>query len=250
MATIIGVLTVCLVFWFIFGMIKPQKAAPFLKQASRLKIFGIFLGGIFILGMFAPSSENQQSSNTVQSTSEQKEEQKKVANTEVIKVLGTFYKKIDEVQKSEWYTPYSGNVPAKTAAYWYVGLNSGDYINQRVKLVHFSSGINWVFWDDVIFSTSEKNWKYEIGSFAGQSGGGKSTEIVMGGKYEYLDVPFDKVSKGIEILVAGTNPIIRLEGKQYHYDIKLTEQDIQSLKTALEFEKNAKIIGGKITREQ
>jgi len=222
---------------------------------KKSPILWAVLLSIFLSGCGGDSTSTKQNTPEAQNASETqstatKDEQRKTANKEVIDELGTFVKKVDEVEKSEWYTPWHDGYPAETAIYWYVGLTPQDYVNQRIKLVHFSSGTNWVFWDNVTFSTAEKNWKHEIGSFAGQSGNGKSTQIVMGGKYETLDVPFEKLLEGIKLVTSGTNPIIRLSGKQYVHDIRLTDTDIQNLKRALIFYENSKIINGRITREQ
>lgn len=86
-------------------------------------------------------------------------------------------------------------------------------VSEFFRIVNFTSGIEWIFWDKVIFSTNEKNWEYDIGSLGGLSGGGKHTEIVTGGKYETLSVPIKKIAPGLEVLIKGTNPIIRLQGK-------------------------------------
>lgn len=117
-------------------------------------------------------------------------------------------------------------------------------------MVHFtgSGNINWVFWDKIIFSTNEQNWEYSIGSFVGQSGGGKSIEIVWGGKYEFLDLPFSKLNKGFSMLTSGKNSIIRLQGKENQFDYRPTEKDLNNFKNALKFEADSQVINGKITR--
>ena len=92
METVLGLLGLCVLIWFIFGMFKPLKAAPFLKQPSRLKIFGIFLGVFFILGLFAPKSEKSdtnvsQSTNSKSQTSapeQKKQKEEKKADLEIL----------------------------------------------------------------------------------------------------------------------------------------------------------------------
>lgn len=214
------------------------------------KILLGFVAASVVVGVISGIGDKQK--NNTASTSTQTQAVQKVdttkANKEVIDALGTFYKSVDEVEKLEWYMPYEGNIPAETKVYWYVGLNSEDEINQRVKIVHFSDGFNWVFWDKVIFSNDKGKWEYKIGSFAGQSGKGKSTHIVMGGKYEILDLPIGKLIDGLNVVTTGNNPIIRLAGEKYNHDIKLSSEDIENLKRAVTFYNNAKIIKGKITR--
>ena len=235
----------------IFLMYKYTTWNKFVKGALTLLFLAAFISAVASPKKNTPSPSTSKSTSANQAkapSNAEKEELRKKSNTEVIKALGTFYKKIDEVEKYEWYKQYADSIPPKTAIYWYVGLSKENDLNQRIQIIHFSDGIGWVFWDKVIFSTTEKNWKYEIGSFAGQSGKGKATQVVYGGKYETLDLPIDNLIKGLEVITTGTNPIIRLEGKEHVYDIRLTPEDIANLKKALEFEKNAQIIGNKITR--
>lgn len=131
--------------WFIFGLISPTKAAPFLKTPNRLKILGIFLAATFVISLFigkdVEKKGNNQSVATTTMTEQDKAKEKQVANRAVIDALGHFYRKIDEVEKTEWFTPYEGNTPAETKIYWYVGLNQKNDINQRFKVVHFSDKV-------------------------------------------------------------------------------------------------------------
>lgn len=230
----------------------PQANKTSGKKKGCLGCLGIIVLCIIIGAIFGgnggKNSTTPATAVTQKETEKEKEQRIANANKAVIDMLGSFYKKTDEVEKSEWYLPYDGSYPAKTAVYWYVGLSSDDRINQRVKIVHFSTGMDWVFWDKITFSTSEKNWNYDINSFAGQSGGGKSTQIVMGGKYETVDLPIKNIIQGLELLTNGSNPIIRLQGKEHNYDIKLSSKDIDNLKNAVAFSKNAETLGGKITR--
>lgn len=224
-----------------------------------LSVLAVFVAVVFIFG--CGSEKNSPRSNIVteaQKVADAKEaevqlakeaEKKKVANQSVIDSLEDFYKDIDEVEKREWYTPFKGSIPAETNVYWYVGLKN-NVINQRFEIVHFTTGIGWVFWNKLIFSTNEGNWEYDIGGFAGQSGNGKSTEIVHGGKYEIFDTSFSTVSTGVELLTKGTNPILRLDGRDSHYDIRLSSGDIDDLKKAIAFYKNSKTIGGIIIKPQ
>ncbi|SHK04684.1 zinc-ribbon domain-containing protein [Propionispora hippei] len=231
----------------------PQANKQSDKKKGCIGCLAIIVFFIIIVAIFGSCSNKNSTPPAEPAVTQEKTEKDKEkaiadANKAVIDMLGTFYKKTDEVEKTEWYTQWQGSYPAETAVYWYVGLNSDDIINQRVKIVHFSSDIDWVFWDKIIFSTTEKKWDYDIGSFAGQSGGGKSTQIVMGGKYETVDLPIKKVIQGVEIVTNGSNPIIRLQGKEHHYDIKLSSKDIDNLKNAIAFSKNAEIIGNRIIR--
>lgn len=175
--------------------------------------------------------------------------QKKEANTEIVKVLSSLRRNYDEVEKRASYTNLATEkYPAQDGLYWKV-IVKDRRMNEFFTIVNFTSSINWVFWDDVIFSTNEEKWKYNIGSFAGQSGGGKHTQVVMGGKYEMLSVPIEKIAPGLNILIKGTNPIIRLQGKEYKYDMKLTDDDMNIINTAMYVYEQSKITDNKINME-
>ena len=68
----------------------------------------------------------------------------------------------------------------------------------------------------------------------------------MGGKYEFFDVTFDKLAPGIKILIEGTNPTIRLQGKEAKYDYIVPESQIEHLKAGYQLYEDLKVTGGKI----
>ena len=90
MQNVVGFLGLALIVWFIFGLIKPLKAAPFLKQPSRWKIFGIFFAAFIVLGIIVPKPENtsknveQNISSTQQKSEPQKQKEEKKADLEVL----------------------------------------------------------------------------------------------------------------------------------------------------------------------
>lgn len=171
---------------------------------------------------------------------EEKQKANEVIIADVQNILNDIPSQKDNVQRVTWWRSWGSNgYPAKDAAYWYVGEKNGRYW-VRAFLVDFDDSINWVFWDRVTFSTDEENWTYFIKNcFAGQNGGGKSTNIVRGGKYETLDVSLDEVEYGYLLLTKGHNPIIRFESNKSYHDYYLTADDINSLNTGLYL--NAKI---------
>lgn len=213
-----------------------------MKKLLTLLLTALLL--IFSVAGCGSDSSSSSSSSKTQIT----EEQKKQASAEVMRILSSMVQKTDEVEKLTWYMPYSGNIPAQDAVYWYAG-KKGDQVWMRAAIINFTSDINWVFWDKVIFSTTEKNWEYKIDDcFAGQSGGGKHTEVVFGGKYETLDVSFDELEQGYRLLITGTNPIIRLKGRDSHYDYRLTETDLNHLKTGIYVYDQLKVADFKIIK--
>lgn len=180
----------------------------------------------------------------IQREKEDKERKEKIlaetkeANDKIIQniqsVLNNFSFQYDEVQKFKWYHSWEGDsYPPRDAAHWYIIERNGQY-KLRAFLVDFDDSVKWVFWDRVVFSTESENWTYFIRNcFAGQSGGGKSTEIVQGGKYETLDVPFSQVEYGYKLLAKGNNPIIRFQSEEAYHDYYLTSDDVNTLNTAL-----------------
>ena len=207
-----------------------------------------FLAGVFVTSVILLSgcggtgnSSNKNSKSVTYSA-----EQKSAANAEILNILPTMRKTHDDVDKMDIYSSLaSESYPPQDGLYWKLIVNKG-YVSEYFTIVNFTSGIEWVFWDDVVFSTNEGNWTYHIGSFAGQSGNGKRTQIVMGGKYEFLNVSIDKIAPGLEKLIKGTNPIIRLRGKEFVYDIKLTDNDMNIINTAMYTYEQLKITGNKI----
>ena len=51
--------------------------------------------------------------------------------------------------------------------------------------------------------------------------------------HEVADVPFSKLRTGIELLVSGTNPVIRFRGTEGYIDYKLSASDIEHLREGL-----------------
>lgn len=64
MEIISGILAITALLWFVFGLIKPAKAAPFLKKPSRIKIFWMALLLFMLAGIIAPKEHTQQNEKT------------------------------------------------------------------------------------------------------------------------------------------------------------------------------------------
>lgn len=244
-------IVVLIFLWFILTLFIPKKTAPFFKTKPRLKAFGITIVALLAISIAFPSETTTNSaakkpSTTTSQSKEDKEAKAKAANEDAMKILGAVPQFQDQVEKSTSYLTWGAeNYPADTNLYWYA-IVKDKAVNERLKMVHFSSNMNWVFWDKLIFSTDQGKWEYTINSFAGQSGNGKSTQIVMGGKYETLDIPYDKLKPGIELLINGTNPIIRLQGKEYRYDFQVPAATIEQMKLANQLDNDLNVLGNKL----
>lgn len=87
MYTVFTILTLIVFAWFIFSMIKPAKAAPFLKKPTRLKTFGIFFLAVILCGTglqaFEPAevtverAQQQQAIQEQQKVQQEKDKQEK-----------------------------------------------------------------------------------------------------------------------------------------------------------------------------
>ena len=194
----------------------------------------------------APSSA--QPTQSTQSAKTVTVEQKKEASQEILQILGSVPMKVDEVEKRNVYCPWGiGAVPLENNTYWYV-INKDSDVRLRTLIFNFSTDTEWVFWDKVIFSTSQGRWEYSIGSFVGQSGGGKKTDVFIGGKYERLDLPYEKLAPGYKLLLEGSNPIIRLQGPDAHFDMHLSAAQMEQITTGYRLYELLEITDGKIVK--
>lgn len=244
---------IILFIWFIVTLFIPKKTAPFFKTKPRMKAFFVTLVALVAISIAFPAENTSSSSSsksadkvTTSQTKEDKAAKADAANTDAMRILGGVPQFYDQVEKTTAYLTWGAKeYPADTNLYWYAIVKDKD-VNERLKMVHFSTGFEWVFWDKLIFSTDQGKWEYTIGSFAGQSGNGKSTQIVTGGKYETLDIPYDKLKPGIELLINGTNPIIRLQGKEYKYDFQVPSATIEQMKLANQLNNDLKVLDNKL----
>ena len=71
MEVLSGILAIASIVWLIFGLIKPTKAAPFLKKPTRLKVFGMALLLFFAAGVIAPKESAPQTTSEKADTTQQ-----------------------------------------------------------------------------------------------------------------------------------------------------------------------------------
>ncbi len=217
--------------------------------STTKRIIGIVcLVAFFGIAFFAPKNaeksgdNNQTKTEQASSTSSSKDKaaqeakskaEKKAASDEIRQILGQVPQQVDEVEHLTNYKTWGENeYPAQTAIWWYMQVKDGKTTDVHINLVHFTTGMEWVFWDKMIFANGNSKWTKTLNTFAGQSGDGKNTQIVMGGKYETWRGSIKEVREGMKILAQDGKPILRLQGK-YKDDIYLTADDVQRVRTAL-----------------
>ena len=188
------------------------------------------------------SSSSSSSSSSPKMTAEEKaakekadKAEKKAASDEIKKILSQLPQTQDEVENSTQYTSWgNGSIPARTALYYKVSVKDNKVSPVGIYVIQFTDDTQWIFWDNMIFANNGNKWSKKLNTFAGQSGDGKHTEVVMGGKYETWSGNIDEVADGLNILVSGGNkPILRVTGQEYKADIHPTDSDIQQMQTAL-----------------
>ena len=216
-----------------------------------LGIGAIVFSGLLYSHKHPNTEATPSSAHPVQSTQSAKTtsvDQKKEASQEILRILGNVPVKVDEVEKRNIYRPWGvGGVPPEDNVYWYA-VNKDSNVSLRTLIFNFSTDTAWIFWDKLIFSTNQGRWEYPIGSFVGQSGGGKKTEVFIGGKYERLDLPYEKLAPGYKLLLEGSNPIIRLQGPDSSFDMRLSAAQIEQIKTGYHLYELLEITDGKIVK--
>lgn len=202
-----------------------------------LGIIGFFVFMMLVVAIFAPKSGSD-GGDTAKTTTEQKQEtkvDKQAAYQEILQILGSVPQEKDDVEQQIRYCTFGDMYQPETAIHYDVAVKDKYISDVVIHVVHFSSDTNWVFWDRMTFANNGTKWEKDIASFAGQSGGGKHTQIVMGGKYEIWKGSIEDVQEGLKVLVNGDNPILRLSGK-YKYDMHPTSADLARVRDALRLE--------------
>lgn len=166
-SVIVALIFLFIIMFFVIGIISPKHVFPKNeKNPNRKKVFltTIVMIVLFFVGVVltnkADDSSNSNSATVVTA------EQKKEKSNELVTILSQVPQYEDKVEKSVIYKPWGELIPPQDAVYWYA-INKDNFINERIKIVNFSDGIDWVFWDKIIFSTDQNRWDYEINSFAG-----------------------------------------------------------------------------------
>lgn len=164
--------------------------------------------------------------------------EQKAASDEIQSILNNTPSVKDDVEQAVTYQSWgTGKYQARNAFHWKVSVKDRTITHVRCQIINFTTGTEWTFWRRMTFSDGAGNkWSKDLETFAGQTGDGKNTQIVRGGKYETWQGALSEVKYGYEILANASNPILRLSGEKYYEDIKPNEGDVQRIKAALRLE--------------
>lgn len=214
------------------------------QQVSKVKrIIGVVCVLAFVLAGVTGEHDDGSSSASqtaeqgvdkpAKKSAEQIAQEKKAASDEVRQILGQIPQKVDEVEhQTDYKTWGEGGIQPETGIHFVVTVKDKTVSPIQVYVIQFTEDTNWVFWDKMVFANGDQKWDKSINAIAGQSGDGKDTQVVWGGKYETWHGKFADVEKGMQILANGDKPILRLTG-QYSADVYPTDSDIQRVKTAI-----------------
>ena len=226
-AVLLGLGMIGFILMFIIGMISPKRALPkSIENPTRGQVAKYSIGGfilmIVLLIVINPGKMDSDSASSSNSKVTVTAEQKEQAKNDALAILQATPQSVDEVEKVTWYKSWGADkYPPMSNVYWAAKVD-GD--------------------KKVIFSTDQGKWELKLKTFAGQSGDGKDTQIVMGGKYETLDIPYDKAYEGIKLLLEGTNPIIRYQGEKAKYDYHVPAETLQELQRSMQLHQDLKLI--------
>lgn len=173
-----------------------------------------------------------------QENQEKKAKQEK-ARQEKIDFLYNFIesanKNYDQAQQITWVDSVGGQPFGHKGIYTYMGIKgrveSGGPKFLRA-IIHYSDR-NWVFFNRVTFSNTEESWTYHLSSSDLYQN--KKETVVMGGIHETLDLPFNKIERGLRILASGENPRIDFVG-EYRATKQLTAAEIENIKTYIKLQ--------------
>lgn len=205
-----------------------SKGDMFMDKGSKwvLYLVVILIVGAIVYEVVEQNSRSKKPKYTI--------EQTKQANAETLRILGAIPMESDPVEKITWYRPEgNSDLSPYSRIRWYAGAQpmgtstNDTFVWMRVNIIHYSTGTDWVFWKKLIFSTDQGNWEYYL-----DPSDTKNTKVVSGGKYETADLKFTDIKQGVKLLITGTNPIIRLSGTGKYYDMQISPETIESLKTA------------------
>lgn len=253
---------VMLVFFFPIGLFLLWRYSEYSKKAK------IIITAFFVILTFISLSGNKNRSNSANNqptvkqeqtasssssaanSAKQDEQNKKAASQEITNILGNVAQKYDEVDHKTEYTSWgNGNIPAKRAIYWQLSVSDDKKISDvYINIVDFTTNTTWTFWSTMTFSNGNDKWSKKLDTFAGQSGDGKNTQVVTGGKYEMWQGTASSIKNGLDILASGgDNPILRLSGNEYKTDMRLNPDDVDRVKTALHLLELREITGNTLT---
>lgn len=206
-----------------------------------LKVGCLGFIGLVVISLVIGLALNGKQSTTV---NQQKEEtlDKVALAAELTQILNDVPQIQDEVEHQVEYKTFGDSYNPEKALHYSLVIKDKEISDVYIHIVHFTSDINWVFWNKLIFANGDKKWEKNINAITGQMGDGKNTEVVMGGKYETWKGKLSEVKEGLTIITNGDKPILRLSGR-YQDDVYLTTADVQRMKQALRLQEIIDTLG-------
>ena len=164
--------------------------------------------------------------NSPSAESSGKTEEEKQA--EIDAAFAKLAKQEDEVENTAFYTPscYPKYSNTRSFALPYIGEKDGRY----VLIWKFNyTGSDWVFFNDVVINIDgEKAAEIPFNYFDVQQ------EVFTGGVFEAVDVnPANKYADLMQKIASSEKTIIRFAGKDYKYDMTVSDADKQGIQDIL-----------------
>lgn len=141
--------------------------------------------------------------------------------------IDTHPQKYDQANQVTW-VDSSGPYPlGHKGVFTYMGIRGREKSGQKWlrATIHYSGG-DWVFFNRVVFSNTKDTWTYHVPKTP-------THQVVMGGVHEYIDVPFEDLQRGMDIIAYGDNPKIDFYGNDYRAEKLCTSHEVDNAKTYL-----------------
>lgn len=218
---------------------KPKKK----KGCGCATVFIVFFALVLIGGLLtaispdgvqsnaskSSASSTAPASSELNSPSAESSEQTEEKQAEIDAAFAKLAKQEDEVENTAFYTPscYPKYSNTRSFALPYIGEKDGRY----VLIWKFNyTGSDWVFFNDVVINIDgEKAAEIPFNYFDVQQ------EVFTGGVFEAVDVnPANKYADLMQKIASSEKTIIRFAGKDYKYDMTVSDADKQGIQDILD----------------
>lgn len=212
-----------------------------------------FFGLVVLISDMSPTTKNSgvavstEDWERTKQENQEKQAKKEKERQEKIDFLYNFIesanKKYDQAEQVTWVDSVGTTPLGHKGIYTYMGIKGKPESGGRKWLraiIHYSAG-DWVFFNRVTFSNTEESWTYHLSSSDLYQN--KKETVVMGGIHEILDLPFDKIERGLRILASGENPRIDFLG-EYRATKQVTAAEIENIKTYIKLQEAINELGG------